>query len=164
MNINLEIPVRAYLKKFISKTRDVEHFTLKNKKCYYSRIILEHIQKWQSKDVDRSFSHLNDRLTIAMTGQIVKENRFSITEEAILVIDSRLQALFNQQLVDFVEMSTEKHGDMLAWIDRFLAYYEIDEDLCKREAIVKMYYRYRFPQQPKPKPKEIKVAPQATLF
>lgn len=144
MYVDVEIPIRGYLKKFISVSKDTEPFQIQLTKCHYSAIILEPLKKSFVKVGTSEFKNLEDRLKIRMTSSVMKESKFWFDVETIMCIDNRLKSMFDQQLIDFITISIKKKGDIKESIFSFMEYYNLTDDDIKWDTLCKMYYRARY--------------------
>lgn len=79
-----------------------------------------------------------------MSSSVMNEKKFWLTSETPLIIDKRLKAMFDQQLVDFITMTNKQKGDIKDSIICFMEYYDLSEDEISWETLVKMYYRARY--------------------
>lgn len=165
-HIDLIIPIRSYLKKFISYEVEVEPaFTLSLSRCPYSAIILEPIKKSYVKTNLKDFKNLDDELRIRMTPSVMKENKYTIDDHTVMSIDNRLKALFDHQLCAHVTMLRSERGDIKDRILNFMDFYGITEDDLKYETVIKMYYRARYgvPSQKQERMDEV-ISYQTSLF
>jgi hypothetical protein len=144
MNIEVKIPIKAYLKKFISKNHPVEPFIISTGKCHLSALILDPIKKDFSKPTLKVDKEVYTDLRIIVP---TNSNKFWFDEETVLRINQRLKSLFDQQLCDMVSITNERKGDIFKRVKEFTDYYNITEDELKFETIVKMYYRARYPEE-----------------
>lgn len=143
--IDVTIPVRKYLKKFIASHSSVEpYFELKLTRCHFSALFLEPLLKTRPQASLKEKDHLNDELVLRMGPSVIREKKFWFTEETIMSVDYRLKAMFDQQLIDHVTMSNEKIGDIKVSILGFMNYYDITEDDIPWDTLTKMYYRARY--------------------
>ena len=143
MHVDIIIPVRSYLKKFIANSREVEPFILSLSRCHFSAVILEPIKKGYKKVSLKESDHLNDELKIRMGSSVMKENKYFIDNYTVMSIDFKLKSMFDQQLVDYITINNSKKGDIKESIQMFMDHYGISEDDLKWETITKMYYRAR---------------------
>lgn len=144
MSIDVRIPIRSYLKKFVASHANVEPFTVSLTRCHFSCIFIEPLEKTQPKAGFKDKDLLNDSLTLKMGPSVMRENRFWWTPEIIMSIDYRLKAMFDQQLIDFITIANRKRGDIKQSIFDFMDYYGITDDDVKWDTLVKMYYRARY--------------------
>lgn len=143
--ITVKIPIRSYLKKMIAGSNSVEPFKISVKRCHFSAIILEPLQKEKIKIPEVEKIRWNDELICSFDSETLKEKKFWVSFEAINLIDFRLKALFDQMLIDHININRHR-GTIEDNILMFLEYYEISEDDLSVETAQKMYYRARYPQ------------------
>ncbi len=143
--ITVKFPIRSYLKKMIAGSNSVEPFKISVKRCHFSAIILEPLQKEKIKIPEVEKIRWNDELICSFDSETLKEKKFWVSFEAINLIDFRLKALFDQMLIDHINMNRHR-GTIEDNILMFLEYYEISEDDLSVETAQKMYYRARYPQ------------------
>lgn len=147
MQIEIKIPIRSYLKKFIAYTHPVEPFALSNgKNCAYSSIFLERLGKG-FQPLKEEYKDYNDTLTLLMNSSICRYNSFNITPETITHIDGKLRDLFMRQMFITIDLIEEKKGDIFAAIRDYMKQLDITEEDIKFETLIKNYYRYRHPYQ-----------------
>lgn len=144
VKIEVKIPVKKYLKKFIAKTHQTEPFVLSTGKCHFSALIMDPIKKDYHKTVLKPDEGGYTDLSVMIP---LSERKFTVDKETILRINQRLKSMFDQQLFDMVSMFNQKKGDMFDGIQQFVDYYNMSEDDLKFETIVKMYYRARLPEK-----------------
>lgn len=142
--VDVSIPIRPYLKKWISSNKEVEPFNISLTKCHFSAILLEPLQKERIKVGSSEHKFLTDKLCCRMSSSVMNEKKFWLTSETPLIIDKRLKAMFDQQLVDFITMTNKQKGDIKDSIICFMEYYDLSEDEISWETLVKMYYRARY--------------------
>lgn len=142
--VDVSIPIRPYLKKWISSNKEVEPFHLSLTKCHFSAILLEPLQKERIKVGLSEHKFLTDQIRCRMSSSVMNEKKFWLTSETPLIIDKRLKAMFDQQLVDFITMTNKQKGDIKDSIICFMEYYDLSEDEISWETLVKMYYRARY--------------------
>lgn len=154
--IKVTLPIRSYLKKFIAKFKEVEPFLLEQKRCHFSAIILEPLENQDPKCGEIEKIRFNEELTCLYHSADLRKKSFSLTHESILLIDFRLKTMFDQQLVDFINMV--RAGAEMTIEDAILLFckhYDISDDDLALETVQKMYYRARYPQPKKEtKPKD----------
>jgi hypothetical protein len=144
--ITVKIPIRSYLKKFIAGSNNVEPFKVSIKRCHFSAIILEPLQKEKVIVKEVAKIRWNDELICAFDTDSLKEKKFWISIEAMNSIDFRLKSLFDQSLIDFININHKRGTTIEENILKFLNYYQISEDDLSVETAQKMYYRARYPQ------------------
>lgn len=144
--ITVKIPIRSYLKKFIAGSNSVEPFKISVKRCHFSAILLEPLQKEKIKLPEVEKIRWNEELLCSFDSETLKEKKFWISFEAINLIDFRLKALFDQSLIDFININHKRGTTIEDNILKFLEYYQISEDDLSVETAQKMYYRARYPQ------------------
>ncbi len=144
--ITVKIPIRSYLKKFIAGSNNVEPFKVSNKRCHFSAIILEPLQKEKVKVPEVEKIRWNDELICTFDTETLKEKKFWISIEAMNSIDFRLKSVFDQALCDFISINHKRGTTIEDNIEMFLDFYEISEDDLSVETAQKMYYRARYPQ------------------
>lgn len=144
--ITVKIPIRSYLKKFISASCEIEPFKISLKRCHFSSIIIEPLQKEKViiKEIEKV--RLNDELICAFNSEALREKKFWISIDAINTIDFRLKSLFDQSLIDFININHIKGTTIESNILKFLDYYQIFEEDLSLETAQKMYYRARYPK------------------
>ena len=163
--VKIELPIRSYLKKFIAASKEVAPFHIVNKRCHFSALILEPLGKDEAicKEVDKI--RLNEVLTCIYHSFQLSQKKLNLSHEGILLIDFRLKEMFDQQLIDFININHSKECSIQESIQKFLNYYQITEDDLSNDTAVKMYYRARYPQNTisKNKIKEV-IESQSKLF
>jgi len=142
--IDVKIPIRPYLKKFISHYAESEPFQIRLTRCHISAIMMEALKKDRVKCGTKEKKHLSDWLTIRQSSTVMREAKFWWDEETILIIDHRLKSLFDQQLIDYITICNQAKGDIKKSIIDFMNYYEMSEDDISVETLIKMYYRARY--------------------
>ena len=143
--VDVTIPIRPYLKKWISSNKECEpFFSISLTKCHFSAILLEPLQKERITVGKSEYKFLTDEIRCRMSETVMREKKFWMTSETPLIIDKRLKAMFDQQLVDFITMTNREKGDIKDSILCFMDYYELTEDDISWETLVKMYYRARY--------------------
>jgi len=155
--VDVDIPIRGYLKKFISVSKDTEPFIVQLSKCHFSAIIYEPLKKPYVKVGISEFKNLDARLKVRMNSTVMRESKFWFDVETIMCIDSRLKAMFDQQLIDFITIMQKKKGDIKESIFAFMEYYNLSDDDIKWDTLVKMYYRARYhvPEQKQAKMEKV---------
>jgi hypothetical protein len=113
---------------------------------------MEPIKKGYIRTSKVEKKHLNDRITLRMLPAIQKENKFTIDNQTIMLIDHRLKSLFDQQLYAFVQINSHKIGDRLTSLEAFLQHYKISEDDLKLETAIKTEYRIRQDEKERTRP------------
>lgn len=167
--ITVTIPIRSYLKKFIAGSREVEPFRISHKRCHFSAVILEPLSKEEIKLKDKNIFldklRWNDSLLCCFDAETLREKKFWISSESAISIDFRLKEMFDQQLIDFININHKKGVTIEDNILKFLDYFDITDDDLTLETAQKMYYRARYPKQSKSlkKSKEV-IQAQKTLF
>lgn len=151
MNIEVKIPIKLYLKKFIAKTHCTDPFTITTGRCHFSALILDPIKKDYHKHILKPEEGVYTDLILLVP---LNERKFTVDKETVLRINQRLKSMFDQQLTDMVTMTNQKKGNIFESVKIFTSYYDIQEDDLKFETVVKMYYRARFPQDRKQLVKE----------
>lgn len=141
--VDINIPIRPYLKKWIASNKDVEPFVVSLTRCHFSAIILEPLKKNMVKVGTSEKKYLTDSLCCRMTSTVMRESKFWFDQETIMSIDKRLKAMFDQQLIDMVTMTNAKKGDIKESIITFMDFYNLTEDDISWETLVKMYWRSR---------------------
>lgn len=163
--IDVVIPVRSYLKKFIASHASVDPFIVSLTRCHFSCIFMEPLMKNRPKAAFKDQIHLNDSLTLRMRPSVMNEKKFWWNSEVVMSIDYRLKSLFDQQLIDFINIANEKHGDMKQNIFSFMEYYQLTDDDVKWDTLWKMYYRARsFSTEHRQKKMETIIHQQLLLF
>jgi len=143
--VDVVIPIRPYLKKWIESNKEVApYFTVSLTKCHFSALILEPLQKDRVSVGKSEYKFLTGELRCRMSSTVMREKKFWLDIETPLIIDKRLKAMFDQQLVDFITMINQKKGDIKESIFCFLDYYKLTEDDISWETLIKMYYRARY--------------------
>lgn len=146
--IKITIPTRSYLKKFIAASNDVEPFKITMKRCHFSAILMEPLQKdkvvLKQKEIEKI--RWNDELVCIFDSIALREKKFWVSLEAITLIDYRLKSLFDDALVNFININHTKGSYIEDNILKFLDYYQISDDDLSLETAQKMYYRARYPQ------------------
>jgi len=163
--ITVQIPIRSYLKKFIAASNSIDPFKISLKRCHFSAIILEPLQRDKVLIKDQEKFRLNDELICAFSNEALREKKFWISSDAVVTIDFRLKSIFDQSLIDFININHVKGTTIESNILKFLDYYKISEEDLSLETAQKMYYRARYPKQviSSEKRKEI-IESQAKLF
>jgi hypothetical protein len=162
MHLEVKIPIKTYLKKFIARTHSVEPFVVSKGKCHFSSIIMDPIKKEFKKDTLKIDEEIYTNLSVMIP---LTENRFGIDQETVLRINQRLKSMFDQQISDMVSMTNKKKGDIFESVKKFTDYYDITEDDLKFETVIKMYFRARYPTESKKLvTEEMKRVEQLTLF
>lgn len=163
--IKIELPIRSYLKKFIASSKEVTPFHIVNKRCHFSALILEPLGKEDAfcKEVEKV--RLNETLVCIYYSEQLAKKRLNLSHDGILLIDFRLKEMFDQQLIDFININHSKSSTIQQSIQKFLDYYQISEDDLSNDTALKMYYRARYPQNSisKAKQKEV-IDSQPKLF
>lgn len=143
--IDVRIPIRKYLKKFVSSHAPVDpFFEIKLTRCHFSAVFIEPLKKNRPQAGTKDKDHLDDELILRMGSSVMREAKFWFSEETIMSIDYRLKSMFDQQLIDHVTMSNKNKGDIKISILEFMNYYSITEDDVSWDALTKMYYRARY--------------------
>lgn len=143
--VDVDIAIRPYLKKWISSNKQVEPcFHVSLTKCHFSALFLEPLKKNVQKVGTGEHKFLTERLKLRMSSTVMNEGKFWCDARTVLLIDKRLKAMFDQQLVDFITMTNKQKGDIKESINCFMEYYDLSEDDISWETLVKMYYRARF--------------------
>lgn len=97
----------------------------------------------------KEMSGQSEILSILIPEAVISSKKFSITKESLIHFDNNLRSLFSDQLKAYVDLHQDSRGDIFRHIDKFMDYYNITEDDCKFETLVKKYYRARMPQDPR---------------
>lgn len=142
--VDVIIPVRPYLKKYVAHYAGAEPFHIKLTKCHVSAIFMEALKKERVKCGTKEKKHLSDQLTLRMSSTVMREAKFWWDEETIMIIDHRLKSMFDQQLIDYITMRNQSKGDIKQSIADFMEYYQMTEDDISMDTLIKMYYRARF--------------------
>lgn len=151
VKIEVKIPIKKYLKKFIAKTHETEPFVISTGKCHFSALIMDPIKKDYHKTFLKPDGSDYTDLSVMIP---LNERKFTVDKETILRINQRLKSMFDQQLFDMVSIYNQKKGNIFDGIQEFVDYYNISEDDLKFETIVKKYYRARLPEKPKKEKKK----------
>jgi len=140
----LVIPLKSYLVKFIAKNHPIEPFFVKSKNCHFSAIILDQVKRSYYKNLLKyeDGKYIQFRCMLPLS-----ENRFTIDNETVLRINQNLRLMFDQQLIDFISIFIEKKGDIKLACESFMEFYDIQDDDLTFDAMVKMYYRARYPRE-----------------
>lgn len=147
----IQLPIRPYLKKWIAKTNPIDPFVISvGSKCFYSSIILQKMEVRALPDVKES-AGLTEYLNIQLPLAVINSKKFTITKDTVVHIDNNLRHMFAEQLKAHVEMIQKSRGHIFNEIDQFMRYYDISEDDCKFETLVKKYYRARLLKEEKTK-------------
>lgn len=141
MRLEVQIPIKTYLIKFLAKNNEIEPFLASTGKCHFSSIILDPLKKDFVKDDLKLDEGKYQNLRVSLP---LGENRFWFDKTSILRINQRLQSMFNQQLCDMVSITNERKGDIFFRVQQFCDYFQIGEDDLKFDAVIKMYYRARY--------------------
>lgn len=157
MYVDVRIPIRPYLKKFIASNKDVEPFNVSLTKCHFSALFLEPLKKDVIKVGETEHKYLTDSINLRMSSTVMREGKFWWDHRTVLLIDKRLKAMFDQQLVDYINMANQQKGDIKDSINCFMDYYNLSEDDISWETLFKMYYRARFYVPPAKKDKIEKI-------
>src|SRR3989338_9312030 len=97
MHFDVVIPIRSYLKKFISYQSPVDpYFELRPLRCHISAIIFESVKNGYQRTKYNPGPLLNDKLTFRMNSSAQKYNRFFIDDQLVGRIDKRLKSMFDQ--------------------------------------------------------------------
>lgn len=144
--ITVKIPIRSYLKKYIAASCPVNPFKISLKRCHFSAIILEPLQKEKVivKEIEKI--RWNEELLCCFDSDSLREKKFWISAEAMNSIDFRLKSLFDQSIIDFININHVKGTTIESNILKFLDYYQITEEDLSLETAQKMYYRARYPK------------------
>jgi hypothetical protein len=142
--VDINIPIRPYLKKWIASNKDVEPFIISLTRCHFSAIILEPLKKNRVKTATGEKKFLTTSICCRMSSTVMRESKFWFDEDTIMIIDKRLKAMFDQQLIDFITITNKEKGDIKDSILIFMDYYDLSEDDISWETLVKMYYRARY--------------------
>lgn len=163
--IKIELPIRSYLKKFIAASNEIEPFHIQNKRCHFSALILEPLGRESIVFADKERVRLNDMLNCIYYSDQLAKKKLNLSHEGILLTDFRLKELFDQQLIDFININHSKSFTIQQSIQKFLDYYKINEDDLSNDTALKMYYRARYPQNSisNKKQKEV-IEAQLTIF
>jgi hypothetical protein len=149
---DLTIPVRPYLKKFVAAYSPIDPFVIKNTKCHFSALFLEPLERvYNKKDKLAVKSRLSDSICIRIPQSVFNQKKYFLSTQSILMIDSRLQALFSQQLSDFIKINHIKGDYIEHTIEKFKNYYSIDEDDLQLRTVTQAFYRSGKTKTPKEK-------------
>ena len=149
---DITIPVRPYLKKFVAAYSPIDPFVIKNTKCHFSALFLEPLERvYNKKDKLAAKSRLSDTLCIRIPQSVMNQKKYFLSTQSILMIDSRLQALFSQQLSDFIKINHIKGDYIEHTIEKFKNYYSIDEDDLPLRTVTQAFYRSGKSKIPKEK-------------
>lgn len=163
--VDVKIRIRPYLKKWISSNREVEpYFTVSPTKCHFSALFLEPLKKDMIKVSEGDHKFLTSDFTLRMSPSVMREGKFWWDANTVLLIDKRLKAMFDQQLVDFINIANQQKGDIKESIYAFMEYYDLTDDDIHWDTLVKMYYRARFNVPTTKKEKIEEVYQQLQLF
>lgn len=164
--ILMTIPIHFYIKKYLSKTHEVDPFELSLNGCHVSAIILEPIDKGYMSQNDRIKlkETYDDVLTFRMNTTLIKQRtRFFIDANSIRRINKMLENKFNHEFFSFVDNLVDhyhKAGINSVYkedcIRQFIEFYDLQEDYIQFETLKKRYYRYRVPPKIiEPTPRDI---------
>lgn len=142
--VDVRIPIRPYLKKFIEHYSGSDVFEIRLTRCHVSAIIMEALKKERVKVGTKEKRHLSEWLTIRQSSTVMREAKFWWDEETVMIIDHRLKSWFDQQLIDYITIRNQVKGDIKQSIIDFMNYYEMNEDDISVETLIKMYYRARY--------------------
>jgi hypothetical protein len=145
--LKFDLPIRSYLKKYIAASKEIDPFHIVNKRCHFSALILEPLGKDEAvcKELDKV--RLNDVLPCIYHSHQLAQKKLNLSHEGILLIDFRLKEMFDQQLIDFININHSDEYSIQDSIQKFLNYYQITEDDLANDTAVKMYYRARYPEK-----------------
>ena len=143
-SIDVTIPIRPYLKKFLSKNARVDpYFTLSLYGCHVSAIIFECFKEDWAKVSHESDRYMTDKLSIHMPTTVTRYKRFYVDDALVYTIDKRLKSMFDQQLMDYSIISHGITGKLKQSMITFLDFYGINEDDVSLEALYRYFYRTR---------------------
>lgn len=165
--ILLTIPIHYYIKKYLSKTHQVQpFFDLSLNGCHISAIILEPIDKGYINPSDRikMKETYDDFLTFRLNTTLHRQTRFKIDANSVRRINKLLENKFNHEFYSFVDNLIDHYkstGKETIYqedcIRQFISFYDLPEDYIQFETLKKRYYRYRVPplKAIEPTPREI---------
>lgn len=141
--VTVILPVQSYLKKMIAKTNKTEPFRIKRGMCIYSHIFYHSLGKQNLPVPPFSNPTFNEKISILLPYEIVKESRFTFTPSTISYVDKTLRAVFNDKFETYMNDNCFEFGDISKYVGVFMGNYNLDEEDLQFDSLKKRYYRIR---------------------
>jgi len=97
----------------------------------------------------KEYDGIDELFEVELNNTVMNEKKFTVTAQTVLHFNRTIDALFQKQLNESMTIQRKKIGDVFLYIPEFCALYGISEDDMKFETLVKRYYRWRNPPEPK---------------
>lgn len=169
--ISIKVPIKHFLKKYLSKKVDVSPFQLTNKGCHISAILLEPVEKGFYPKRETIPDGMDDYIEMELNTSIIKEGRFHLDSQIVVRMNSLLRDKFDDEFFHWVNSSREswdldgKAPEINECIESFMNYYDLSEDDIAFETLKKSYYRYRVPpRKPAVRPTKEQLQEQLSLW
>ena len=127
----------------ISLKKDVNPFPISIGKCIYSEVIFYNLSRERVKMSHQKIQQFNDTITIKLSSEYLRENRFYLNDKRINKIDVLLKGIFEEKLIDHLDLTCNGKGDIKDNIIKFMNRLNLTEEDIAYDSLRKIYFRHR---------------------
>lgn len=138
--IQISIPVKAHVKKYLSVRYGTDHVFTKNSLL---GVLLIHVLDKNCPKLDHTFKEFKEKYTIEISEQYFYRYGAEIPLKKRRYLAICLEKIFNEDFHLFIDIGVSEFGMSAAEsIRKFLCKYEIGENDVKYESLYRAYQRY----------------------